>query len=75
MASSVLVAILHSHSLVVRVMLLQMILYVFVVGSLYVILHLRYRQPFWRALGMRYPDKFAWVCAFAGRRSGGRARA
>jgi len=65
-ASTILVAILHIHSVVVRVMLLQMFLYVFVLGSLYVIFHLRYRQPFLRALGIRLPDKFAWVFAFSG---------
>ncbi|MGA3025070.1 MAG: type II CAAX endopeptidase family protein [Bryobacteraceae bacterium] len=66
MASTLLVILLRLHSMVLRVMLLQMFLYVFVVGSLYAILRLRYRQPFWRALGMRYPDKRAWVWAFAG---------
>ena len=66
LASTLLVLVLRLHSLVVRVLLLQMFLYLFVVGSLYAILRLRYREPFWRAVGMRYPDKRAWVCAFAG---------
>jgi hypothetical protein len=65
-ASTLLVAVLRLHSLVVRVMLLQLLLYVFVVASLYAIFQLRYREPFWRALGVRYPDKRAWVGAFLG---------
>jgi membrane protease YdiL (CAAX protease family) len=65
-ASTLLVAILHLHSQVARVMLLQMFLYAFVVGSLYAIFRISYGEPFWRALGVRYPDRRAWLCAFAG---------
>jgi membrane protease YdiL (CAAX protease family) len=65
-ASTILVAILRLHSQVARVMLLQMFLYIFVVGSLYVIFRIRYGEPFWRALGMGFPNPRAWVFAFAG---------
>ena len=65
-ASTLLVAILRLHSVVMRIMLLQLFLYVFVVGSLFAIFRIRYREPFWRAMGIRYPDKGAWIAAFAG---------
>ena len=64
--STVIVAILRVPSLMIRIMLLQMLLYVFVVGSLYAILRIRYRAPFWSALSVRYPDKRAWLWAFLG---------
>jgi uncharacterized protein len=64
--SSLLVAVLRLHSLVVRVLLVQLFVYLFVVGSLYAIFVVRYHEPFWRALGVRYPDKRAWLAAFAG---------
>jgi membrane protease YdiL (CAAX protease family) len=65
-ASTLLVTIAHVPSLVVRILLLQMFAYVFVVGSLYAIFRIRYSEPFWRALGIRYPDKRAWLGAFMG---------
>jgi membrane protease YdiL (CAAX protease family) len=65
-ASTLLVAILRLHSPVVRLMLLQMLLYLFVTGSLYAIFRIRYGEPFWRALGVRYPDRRAWAAAFTG---------
>jgi hypothetical protein len=64
--STLLVAALHLQSLVARLLLLQMFLYVFVIASLFLIFRLRYGGPFWRALGFRYPDKRAWLCAFVG---------
>ena len=65
-ASMLLVAVLHLHSLVARLLLLQMLLYIFVIASLFLIFRLRYGGPFWRALGFRYPDKRAWLSAFVG---------
>jgi len=64
--STLLVAVLRLHSLVARLLLLQMFLYAFVIASLFVIFRLRYGGPFWRALGFRYPDRRAWLCAFLG---------
>jgi len=64
--SSLLVAVLHLGSVVVRLLLLQTFLYVFVIASLFTIFRLRYREPFWRALGFRYPEKSAWLSAFLG---------
>ena len=64
--STLIVAILRVPGLMARIMLLQMLLYVFVIGSLFAILRIRYHAPFWSALGVRYPDKRAWLWAFLG---------
>jgi len=64
--STLLVAVLHLQSLVARLLLLQMVLYIFVIASLFLIFRLRYGGRFWRALGFRYPDRGAWLSAFAG---------
>jgi len=64
--STLLVAVMHLHSSIARLLLLQMLLYAFVIASLFLIFRLRYGGPFWRALGFRYPDKRAWLSAFVG---------
>jgi len=64
--SILLAGLLHRQGPVIRLLLPQLLLYVFVVGSLYAIFHLRYSEPFWRTLGVRYPDKRAWGFAFLG---------
>lgn len=64
--SALLAAMLRRHGPVVRLILPQLLMYVFVVGSLFAIFRIRYREPFWRAMGVRYPDKGAWIAAFAG---------
>lgn len=64
--STVIVTVLRVPSVMVRIMLLQLLLYVFVVGSLWAILRIRYRASLWGALAIRYPDKRAWLWAFLG---------
>jgi len=65
-ASLFLAVALSKRGAIVRIMLPQLFLYLLTAGSLYVILHLRYPEPFWRSLGINYPNKRAWACAVSG---------
>jgi len=47
-------------------LLAQLIWYVLVFGALYLLLRLRYGQPFWRSLGWKFPVRGALRSAFAG---------
>jgi CAAX protease family protein len=50
----------------VLALLLQLVLYALLFGALYLILKLRYGQPFWRSLGWRVPFRGMLACAAGG---------
>ncbi len=47
-------------------LLAQLIWYALVFGALYALLHVRYKQPFWRSLGFEVPFRGALLSLFAG---------
>jgi membrane protease YdiL (CAAX protease family) len=47
-------------------LLTQLLVYALLFGSLYLILKLRYGQPFWRSLGWRVPFRGMLACAVGG---------
>jgi len=55
-----------SLSLPLQELLVQLVWYVLVFSVLYALLHLRYRQPFWRSLGWAPPFRDAHIAFIAG---------
>src|SRR5579883_568460 len=49
-----------------KLLLIQLIWYILVFGTLWLILKLRYGRPFWRSLGWRVPFPAAAALAFGG---------
>ncbi len=50
----------------VRTLVFQSVMYVFLVGALYLVVALRYGQPFWASLGWTFPIPYAWLVLAAG---------
>ncbi len=50
----------------VRTLVFQSFMYVFLVGALYLVVALRYGQPFWASLGWTFPIPYAWLMLAAG---------
>jgi len=50
----------------VKTLVFQSFMYVFLVGSLYLVIALRYHAPFWRSLGWTFPIPRAFLLVVAG---------
>jgi len=57
---------LHITSTPARTLLLQVLLYALLLGALYFLISVRYRQPFWRSLGWIVPERGFIECLFGG---------
>ena len=63
-----LVRALHITSTPARTLLLQSLLYLALLGTLYLLIAVRYRRPFWRSLGWIFPERgfVGWLLAGSG---------
>ena len=50
----------------VRTLLFQSLVYLLLVGALYLLISVRYGRPFWRSLGWTFVDPGAFICLVAG---------
>jgi membrane protease YdiL (CAAX protease family) len=62
---AVLVRTLHIGSTAARTLLFQCLLYAILLGAMYLLIAVRYRQPFWRSLGWTIP-RFGFVECIVG---------
>ena len=56
----------HFSSEGVRTMVFQLLFYLLMLGTLYVLIALRYRRPFWRSLGFTFSFRWAAACLVIG---------
>jgi membrane protease YdiL (CAAX protease family) len=47
-----------------KTLLFQSVVYALLLGTLYLLIALRYHQPFWRSLGFFLPERGMWACVF-----------
>jgi membrane protease YdiL (CAAX protease family) len=52
---------LHLSSEGLRTMAFQSILYALLLGTLYALIAVRYRRPFWRSLGFTFSFRYVWL--------------